>query len=147
MQPPRRVVAGLDGEGRSCILIDGPSEMVIWATDDIPADNGGVEDAGGRPFDFPTSGTRFVYSDFAPGRTGTMHATDTLDYLVVISGEVSFITETGAVLLRAGDVVVDRGILHAWRNDGEVPCRIVNVLCPAHPVGAGATVRGTVGQD
>lgn len=71
-----------------------------------------------------------------------MHATDTLDYLVVVSGEVTLITETGEVLLKAGDVLVDRGVMHGWRNDTDRTCRIVNVLCPAHPVGRGATVSG-----
>jgi len=83
-----------------------------------------------------------VFSDFPPGGGSIMHATDTIDYLVVLSGEVTFITQTGETVLRAGDVLVDRGIMHAWRNDGTEPCRIVNVLCPALPVGKGATHRG-----
>ena len=142
MSPPRRVVAGLNSEGRSCVLIDEPATMVIWSTEDTPADNSGTTDAGGGRFSFPSRGTRFVFSDFPPGGGSMMHATDTIDYLVVISGEVTFITETGETLLRAGDVLVDRGILHGWRNDSTQPCRIVNVLCPAHPVGKGATVSG-----
>jgi len=142
MKPPRRIVAGIDTEGRSCVLIDGPASMVIWSTEDTPADNSGTTDAGGGRFGFPTRGTRFVFSDFPPGGGSMMHATDTIDYLVVTSGEVTFITQTGETLLRAGDVLVDRGIMHAWRNDSTQPCRIVNVLCPARPVGNGATHSG-----
>jgi quercetin dioxygenase-like cupin family protein len=142
MNPPRRVVTGLDAEGRSCVLIDGPCSRVIWSTQDVPADNGGALDAGGGPFKFPTSGTQFVFSDFPPGGGSKMHATDTIDYLVVLSGEVTFITQSSEILLRAGDVLVDRGILHGWRNDSDQPCRIVNVLVPAYPVGEGATVFG-----
>jgi quercetin dioxygenase-like cupin family protein len=144
MTAPRRVITGLDAEGRSCFLFDDPAGMVIWSTVAVPADNSGTTDAGGGPFRFPTSGTLFVYADFPPGQGSFMHATDTIDYLVVVSGEVVFITETGETLLRAGDVLVDRGNVHGWRNDGEVPCRIVNVLIPAHPVGKGATVAGEV---
>jgi hypothetical protein len=144
MNPPRRVITGLDSEGRSCVLIDGPSSRVIWSTEDTPADNNGSADAGGGPFRFPVSGTLFVFADFPPGGGSPMHSTDTIDYLVVVSGEVFFITETGETLLRAGDALVDRGILHAWRNDSDKPCRILNVLCPAHPVGKGATVAGEV---
>lgn len=140
MESPRRVVTGLDTDGRSCFLIDGPSEGVIWSTEAAPADNAGTSDAGGVPFRFPTSGTLFIYNDFQPGKGSPMHATDTIDYIVVVSGEVVFITETGETLLRAGDILVDRGINHAWRNDGDTVCRILNVLCPAHPVGNGATV-------
>lgn len=142
MRPPRRVVAGVGADGRSCIQIDGPAQTVIWSAKDLPADNGGQTDAGGGRFRFPTHGVDFVFSDFPPGGGSPMHATDTLDLLVVVSGEVTFVTETGETLLKAGDVLVDRGVMHAWRNDGEEPCRIVNVLCPALPVAGGATVRG-----
>ena len=142
MNPPRRVVTGVDADGRSCILIDGPAGTVIWSSETSPADNSGGADAGGGRFRFPTSGTQFVFSDFPPGGGSIMHATDTLDYLVVLAGEVTLITETGETLLKAGDVLVDRGVLHGWRNDGDTPCRIVNVLCPARPVGQGATVSG-----
>lgn len=140
--PPRRVVAGLGADGRSCIQMDGPARTVIWSTPTLPADNAAVADAGGGRFRFPAEGVEFVFSDFPPGGGSPMHATDTLDLLIVLSGEVTFITESGETLLRAGDVLVDRGAMHAWRNDGDQPCRIVNVLCPARPVGAGATVAG-----
>jgi quercetin dioxygenase-like cupin family protein len=140
--PPRRVVAGVGADGRSGIQIDGPSKTVIWSTKDLPADNSGDADAGGGRFRFPTSGADFVFSDFPPGGGSPMHATDTLDFLVVVFGEITFITETGETLLKAGDVLVDRGVMHAWRNDSDQPCRIVNVLCPAYPVGQGATASG-----
>jgi quercetin dioxygenase-like cupin family protein len=142
--PPRRVVTGVDARGRSCIQIDGPAKSVIWSTKELPADNTGAADAGGGRFRFPTSGADFIYSDFPPrgGGGAFMHATDTLDFLVVVSGEVTFITETGETLLKAGDVLIDRGVMHGWRNDSDQPCRIVNVLLPAHPVGKGATVAG-----
>ncbi len=140
--PPRRVITGLDAHGRSCIHIDGSSEMVIWDAKTLPAENVGANDQGGGRFRFPTDGALFVYTDFPPGGGSPMHATDTLDLLVVLSGSVTFITETGETLLRAGDVLVDRGAMHAWRNDSSEPCRIVNVLCAARPVGRGATTFG-----
>ena|SRR5579864_4177142 len=145
LTPLRRVVTGVNSEGSSCVLIDGPSARVIWSTQESVADNSGATDAGGGRFTFPTQGTQFVFSDFPPGGASIMHATDTVDYLVVLCGEITFITETGETLLRAGDVLVDRGIMHAWRNDSDQPCRIVNVLCPAHPVGNGATMSGQLG--
>lgn len=138
MKPLRRVVTGLNAEGRSCITIDGPAVgMVIWSTDTHPADNSGTADAGGVPPSFPTVGTQFIFSDFPPGMTSPMHATNTIDYIVILAGECVIITETGETVLKAGDVFVDRGILHAWRNDAKEPCRIVSVLCPSAPVGDG----------
>jgi quercetin dioxygenase-like cupin family protein len=118
--------------------------MVIWSTAETPADNSSTQDAGGGTFRFPARGTLFVFSDFPPGGGSPMHATDTIDYIVVVSGEVVFITETGETRLRAGDVLVDRGSMHAWRNDNDRPCRIMTVLCPAHPAGKGATISGEV---
>jgi quercetin dioxygenase-like cupin family protein len=140
--PPRRIVTGLDPDGRSCVVIDGPAQSVIWSSPSTPADNSGVADAGRSRLRFPTEGVEFVFADFAPRSSSPMHATDTIDFLVIVSGEVTFITETGETQLRAGDVLVDRGVSHAWRNDSDQPCRIVNVLCPAKPVGKGATMSG-----
>jgi len=140
-RPTRRVVTGLDEQGRSCILIDGPSKDIIWTSDRSPADNSGTADAGGVPFtfDIPLGGTQLGVHEFAPGAGSMMHATDTLDYAVIVAGEVTFITETGEALLRTGEVLIDRGAYHGWRNDGDVPCRMVLVLVKALPVGKGAT--------
>ena len=48
--------------------------------------------------------------------------------------------ETGEVTLRPGDLIVDRGVIHGWRNDGAVPAVFASVTIPAKPVGAGRTV-------
>ena len=149
-KPLRRVVTGLDPDGRSTVIIDGPAAQVIWTTDRSPADNGGSLDAGGAPFSFaiPVGGTTLFFTDFAPAGEGAsigMHATDTLDYAVIVSGEITLLTQTGETKLRAGDVLVDRGILHAWRNDGRKPCRVLFVFLKAGPVGA-ASVSSTAGR-
>jgi len=141
---PRRVVTGLDSKGRSFILFDDFAKLVIWDAAQLPAENGGTADLGGGTFRFPTAGVEFVFTDFPPGRSTPMHATDTLDFIVIVSGSITFITETSETLLCAGNVLVDRGVMHAWRNDGDQNCRIVNVLCPATPVGRGATVAGVL---
>ena len=134
----RRVITGINEDGRSCILFDGPAEPVIWSAPELPVDNSGTQDMGLGRFRFPTSGVDFNFANLPPGGEPFMHATNTIDFVVVVSGEIVFITETGEVALRAGDVLVDRGIVHAWRNDSDQTCRIVCVMCPAHPVGAGA---------
>ena len=141
----RRIVTGLDAAGRSAIIIDGPSEMVAWATDTTPVDNSGTADTGG-PFSFamPHGGSKFLMLEFppAPGQLfgPGMHTTDTIDYLVVVKGEVVLVTETGEVTARAGDMIVDRGVFHGWRNDGPETALAACVMIHAAPLGAGATV-------
>jgi quercetin dioxygenase-like cupin family protein len=98
-----------------------------------------LTDAGDMPFSssIPEGGSTFFFTDMPPaaeiGEIG-MHATDTLDYAVIVSGEVTLITQTGETMVRAGDVVVDRGVLHSWRNDGTEPCRMLFVFLKADPV-------------
>lgn len=141
--PPRRVVTGLSEDGRSDIVFDGPAPTVIWSTDRMPVDNSGTVDTGGPDFAFPrASQSNFIWVDFQPGGAATgfpMHASDTIDYAAILSGEVVLVMEHREITLRAGDVLVDRGVLHAWRNDSDAPCRAVFMFLPADPVGAGAT--------
>lgn len=63
-----------------------------------------------------------------------MHVTDTIDYIVVIRGEITLVLEDGEQVLRSGDVVVDRGVPHAWENRGVEPAVIVAVLVDAAPL-------------
>jgi mannose-6-phosphate isomerase-like protein (cupin superfamily) len=149
-RPTRRVVTGLAEDGRSTIIYDGevpqpnPVANLIWRTAAVPADNSGSADTGGA-FDMAMlhdGGTNFIYTELPPGLEAgaLMHATDTIDYLVVISGEVTLVLETEEVVLRAGDLIVDRGVNHGWRNDGAEPAVYVSVTIPAGPVGKGRTV-------
>lgn len=150
LPPVRRVVTGLDAEGKSCVLVDGPprnqaqgSGGLIWRTEAIPADNSVQTDCPDDPVTFDlmhAPGGLFSVGDMAPGRRSPMHATDTIDYIVVMAGEIVLELESGEVTLCAGDVCVDRGVLHAWRNDTDQTARIAFVMLPAHPVGAGRTV-------
>jgi mannose-6-phosphate isomerase-like protein (cupin superfamily) len=63
-----------------------------------------------------------------------MHVTDTIDYIAVIRGEITLVLEEGEQELHAGDVVVDRGVPHAWENRGIDPAVIVVVLVDAAPL-------------
>jgi quercetin dioxygenase-like cupin family protein len=141
----RRIVTGLDEEGRSTVIFDAPLDSVLaWSTAGVPVDNSGNEDQGGS-FSFAMSqgGTKFLMVEFQPtGKLteGGMHATNTIDYLVVVKGEVVLITETGETTCRAGDLVVDRGIVHAWRVDTPEPCVVALTMIDALPVGAGTTL-------
>jgi hypothetical protein len=63
-----------------------------------------------------------------------MHRTNTVDYIIVISGEVYAVMERGEVLLRQGDVLIQRGTNHAWSNRSDRPCVIAAVLNGANPL-------------
>lgn len=60
-----------------------------------------------------------------------MHRTDSVDYAVVLTGEIYMMMDEEEWLLKAGDVVVQQGTNHAWSNRGTEPCQIAFVLCDA----------------
>jgi len=62
------------------------------------------------------------------GRHPMMHRTETIDYAIVLSGEVTMLLDDSEVTLRAGDVLVQCGTNHAWSNRGTEPCQIAFVL-------------------
>jgi hypothetical protein len=63
-----------------------------------------------------------------------MHATRTLDYAVVLAGEVTLILDGGEVTLKPFDTVVQRGTSHTWENRGAEPALIAFVLLDAKPI-------------
>jgi naringenin degradation protein FdeH len=60
-----------------------------------------------------------------------MHRTRTIDYGVVLSGEIDMLLDDSEVHLRPGDVVIQRGTNHAWLNRGDAPCRVAFILIDA----------------
>ena len=72
--------------------------------------------------------------DLANKRHPGFHKTDSIDYAIVLSGEIWALMDEGEVLLKTGDVLVQRGTNHAWSNRTEQPCCVVFVLIDAHPV-------------
>src|SRR6266699_1015795 len=115
-RPIRRVVTGHDANGTAKILIDGP-----------PA---------------PPNGTRFTVNEIPPGRIGPMHRTETIDYVIVLSGEIEMEMDDSTIKLKAGDVLVQRGTNHAWINRGTEPARVAFILIDAAPLGIGHPVTG-----
>ena len=146
----RRVVTGLDDQGRSTVIIDDRQPVggaqLLWMTDTHPADNSGQADAAARGFGmdlFTSPGSTFMLFEMQPGgdeEGPLMHATNTTDYIVVLKGQVELILDTGSVILGPGDVAVDRGVIHGWQAAGGEPAVAVAVLVSANPVGAGATI-------
>jgi quercetin dioxygenase-like cupin family protein len=148
----RRVVTGHDATGRAIVKIDeiaknlvssrpGATACVVWTTEGFPVDNNGEEDQGlrrtGTTLD---NGTVFRILELAPGVSPRNHRTDSIDYAVVMSGEVDMELDDTTVHLRAGDVLVQRGTIHNWVNRGTEPCVIAFVLIAAKPVTVGGRV-------
>lgn len=147
----RRIVTGHDASGKAIVKIDElcsnyregrPGAFVanVWTTDTAPADNSGQKDNGQREgkFTMIENGSVFRIIDFRPGVQQRVHRTDTVDYIVVMSGEIDMELETGEeVHLTAGDVMVQRGTVHNWINRGTESCVLAVILIHAHSVVAG----------
>jgi len=148
----RRVVTGHDISGRAVVKIDevaknlvssrpGATACVVWTTEGFPVDNIGAEDAGLRKTGTTLDGgTVFRILELAPGVSPRNHRTDSIDYAVVMSGEVDMVLDDTTVHLKAGDVLVQRGTIHNWINRGAEPCVIAFVLIAAKPVKVGDKV-------
>ncbi len=68
-------------------------------------------------------------STFKPGGPHPlMHRTETVDYGIVLEGEITLVLDDSEVIVRAGDVVVQRGTNHAWSNRSGKPCRVAFIL-------------------
>jgi len=142
----RRVVTGHETGGKAVVKIDeicshltssrpGQTACVVWTTDGFPASNGGDADEGRRQVGTTLSnGTVFRVVEFGPGVAPRIHRTDSIDYAVVMSGEIDMELTDSVVRLKAGDVLVQRGTIHNWVNRGSAPCVIAFVLIDAKSV-------------
>ena len=143
----RRVVTGHDKNGKAIVEIDeisqnmksrrpGANATVIWTTPAVPYDN--TDRADGADAQVDTSlddGTVFRIIRYEPGVAPRMHRTDSVDYAVVVSGEIDMELDDGVIVhLRAGDVLVQRGTIHNWSNNGTEPCVIAFTLIGAKPI-------------
>lgn len=166
----RRVVTGLDKDGKAVVVSDAPTPHLLerpnrpgvrlhnmWRTDRTPAVIDGPAESIDGPFllEPPRNGTIVRVIEFQPedpeklatldgrsafGEMGAshnvvegarhpfMHATDTVDYAIVLSGEITMLMDEEDVHLKAGDILIQRGTNHAWSNRGTEPCVIAFVL-------------------
>ena len=144
----RRVVTGHDDQGRAKVLIDetvknvasqrpGALYSVIWSSEGFPVNNDGDADPSGKKIGTTISdGTVFRIVSFGPGVAPRNHRTDSIDYAVIMSGEIDMELDVGKVHLKAGDVLVQRGTIHNWVNTGSEPCVIAFTLVAAKSVTA-----------
>jgi len=135
----------------------------LWRTSSSPASNSGNKDAaaGRIRLEPPASGTILRIVEFPPdskwrnsadakkafasiGAGGApdhasgdamMHATATVDYIIVLEGEIWAIMDKGEKLLKRGDVLVQRGTNHSWSVRTKKPCIIAAILVAAKPTG------------
>jgi quercetin dioxygenase-like cupin family protein len=154
----RRVVTGHDDQGRAKVIIDevaknvvsgrpGAQSTNVWTTEGFPVSNDGSADASTRKTGTTLdNGTVFRVVSFSPGVQARNHRTDSIDYAVVLSGEIDMELDDGAsVHIKAGDVLVQRGTIHNWVNKGTAPCVIAFILIAAKPVTAGGKVLNAHG--
>ena len=131
----------------------------LWETLDAPASNDGDADAATRPvrLEPPSKGTILRIVEFPPDSAWRdsadamaafdsigaghakdkhnadpmMHKTSTVDYIIVLKGEIYAIMESGETLLKAGDILIQRGTNHSWSVRGTEPCIVAAVLVGA----------------
>ena len=141
----RRIVTGHDAAGKSVVLSDGPPPqhhpmhgpavgadfMEMWSVASPIPKLTATEAAepNERAFTImPTTGHLLRIIDIYPpqdgGKRTAMHRTRTLDYAVMIEGEIVLVLEDGEVTLKKSDVVVQRGTNHAWENRSDRPARM-----------------------
>ena len=158
----RRIVTGHDAKGRAVIAADEFCPHVhsileridfgwteLWTTA-VPADNS----ANGDPVPLqpalaPAPGTvTFRVVEFPPDKlfrgptvdgaekkVAMFHRTRSVDFVIVLSGEICGVVDDGEVLMKAGDVMIQRGTNHDWQNRSDQPARVAFVLIDALPLG------------
>jgi quercetin dioxygenase-like cupin family protein len=131
----RRVVTDHDAQGRSVVAIDERCTNVISRR---PGHQSCVAWTG-------ADGTIFRVVEYQPGVAPRQHRTETIDYAVVLSGEIDMQLDDSVVHLRAGDVLVQQATMHDWINRGSMPCVIAFVLVPATPAERDGKVLGALG--
>jgi mannose-6-phosphate isomerase-like protein (cupin superfamily) len=139
----------------------GNASTLLWVTDETPADVSGHADRAAREIGVPPprGGTIFRLAEFPPSTGGEdlldhatvlrdfgigadvlpgrpahhplIHRTRTIDYVVVLEGEITLLLDDSEVRLAAGDVVVQQGTNHAWINRGPGRCRLAMVFVDA----------------
>ncbi|KAL8280314.1 hypothetical protein RQP46_007231 [Phenoliferia psychrophenolica] len=134
--PMRYVTTTSSATGESSNLFGGPVPMAaagkhmkgdVWTTHKFPAEVAGEVDMAGK-------GVGMV-GNFAPGQSAGMHFTASIDYGIVISGSIVHETSDSKVItMNAGDMIVQRGTLHAWHNRTDAWTRMLFVMIPSEEV-------------
>lgn len=150
-----------NGQVKEMESMPGVALTDIWETTSSPADNSGTKDAARRPVrleplpggsilrvvEFPPDTAWLNKADAAAAFSSIgadsvhdasssdpmRHKTATIDYIIVLEGEIHAVMDTGSVLLKRGDFFVQRGTIHSWSVKGEERCLIAAILINAVP--------------
>lgn len=141
-----RVVTGHDARGHAIFKAEDqqPTTMIpsgdaaflmIWSTQTVPADNNDEVDGRDRDAGLTINqGSVIRVVDMLPGRASPMHRTNSIDYGIVLEGEIELELDNGEKrTIRQGGIIVQRGTNHLWRNTTDQPCRIAFILIEAGP--------------
>jgi quercetin dioxygenase-like cupin family protein len=140
----QRIVTGHNEHGRAMfksedvtptkIIPSGDASfLLIWTTDTVPADNNDETDGRNREAGLTLDqGSVIRIVDMLPGKESPMHRTNSIDYGIVLQGEIELELEDGARrTVHQGGIVVQRGTNHLWRNTTDAPTRIAFILIEA----------------
>lgn len=140
----QRVVTGHDENGRARfksedlsptrLIPSGDAAMLtMWTTATVPADNNDETDGRNRDAGLTLNGGSVIrICDMLPHQESPMHRTNSIDYGIVLKGEIELELEDGVkTTVREGGVIVQRGTNHLWRNATDEVCRIAFILIEA----------------
>jgi quercetin dioxygenase-like cupin family protein len=140
----QRLVTGHDARGRAVFKSEDitPTKMIpsgdasfllLWTTETVPADNNDEADGREREAGLTINhGSVIRIVDMLPGQQSPMHRTNSIDYGIIMSGEIELELDDGVKkTVREGGIVVQRGTNHLWRNVTDKPCRIAFILIEA----------------
>jgi quercetin dioxygenase-like cupin family protein len=144
LPPIQRVVTGHDASGRAVFKSEdkSPTKMVpsgdaafllVWTTETVPADNNDETDGRLRDVGLTLNqGSVIRIVDMLPGKQSPMHRTNSIDYGIVLSGEIELELDDGAKrTVHEGGIIIQRGTNHLWRNTTGKPARIAFILIEA----------------
>jgi quercetin dioxygenase-like cupin family protein len=144
LPPIQRVVTGHDAQGRAVFKSEdvSPTKLIpsgdasfllIWTTQTVPADNNDETDGRLRDAGLTLNqGSVIRIVDMLPGKESPMHRTNSIDYGIILKGEIELELEDGAKrTVREGGIIIQRGTNHLWRNVTNEPTRIAFILIEA----------------
>ena len=143
--PGRRVVTGVNTQGESTILLDGPvpehatthfpggTSYYLWRTlpgpPDLKDETDPLESISVETEWYPPPGyVAAAIITYEPGFEVAMHRSDTLDHVFVVSGKMELVLEDGSTVVDPGECVIQRGTAHSCRVVGDEPCTFCGVV-------------------
>jgi hypothetical protein len=116
------------------IQVAPPTGGSVFRVVQFPPDEDWAAKAEAMGGSVPIDATAQSASKGGPVRHAHMHRTRSIDYAIVLSGEIWAVMDEGETKLTAGDMLIQRGTNHAWANRSNAPCVVAFVLIDAQPL-------------